>query len=116
MSSGDRSKTNRRGYIAELIADVQRRRAAGVEIADESILEKYPDLLPELEQGLRKLWFIELARQEAESDDAPEQPAGSTCSLQRVSSGARATVFEHRLGLEQGWPRHCEPKCRGCSR
>ncbi len=56
--------------IGRIIDDVVRRRAAGAEVSDDSLIEAHPELMPELGEELRRLRLIQAAREKA-----GEQPA-----------------------------------------
>jgi tetratricopeptide (TPR) repeat protein/tRNA A-37 threonylcarbamoyl transferase component Bud32 len=56
--------------IGQLIDDVLRRRAAGEEVSDHSLIAAHPHLMPELAEELRRLRLIEAARGKAEQQSA----------------------------------------------
>jgi len=75
----DSTPSDRSDRIRKFVADAQRRRAAGEDLSDDALIAEHPDLMPELEQELRKLRMIEAAREEAEqtlpASDIPINPA-----------------------------------------
>jgi len=56
MNAGERARK-----IAEVVADCQRRRAAGEVVADEALIAAHPELMPALSNELRKLAFVQRA-------------------------------------------------------
>jgi WD40 repeat protein len=73
----DRERAQR---LRHLINDCLRRRAAGQEVSDQSLLEAHPDLMPELERELRNLRLIQEAQRQAESSQ-PDAPTGEQRGL-----------------------------------
>jgi tRNA A-37 threonylcarbamoyl transferase component Bud32/tetratricopeptide (TPR) repeat protein len=74
--SDDRSR-----QVAQLIDDLVRRRAAGEEVPDDLLTEAHPELMPELGEQLRRLRFIQAARERAETQQ-PAQKGSDRPSLQ----------------------------------
>ena len=81
--------------IGQIIDDLLRRRAAGEEVSQDSLIEAHPELMPELGEGLRKLRLIEAARgkaqgqQPAKGSDQPKLPEteGQAPPRQRPAEG-----------------------------
>lgn len=70
MQDGDDPAMSR---VREVLADCQRRRAAGEAVSDEALMAAHPELMPLLGEELRKLRIIAGARERAnaDSDDQP---------------------------------------------
>ena len=54
--------------VRRVVGEVAGQRASGEDLSDEIVLSRYPDLLPELSDELRKLREIDVALAEAESE------------------------------------------------
>ncbi len=73
----DAAPEQRSEQIRRVVADCLRRRSAGEEVSDESLIEAHPELMPELAAELRKLRAVAGARaqiEQSESDNADTLP------------------------------------------
>ncbi|MBP7934135.1 MAG: serine/threonine protein kinase [Phycisphaerae bacterium] len=87
-----RSETVRR-----VLRDCIRRRAAGEDLPDERIIDRHPDLMPELGRELRALDLIEQARRDVAAETRELQPQSAGAGLEAFSGPAAATFPGYQI-------------------
>ena len=95
--------------IGQIIDEYLRRRAAGEEVSEDSLIEAHPELMPELAEELRKLRLIRTAREKAEQQQPGKgaaRPAVDKTEDQRTPQRASAERLSEARGLQMRCP-HC---------
>ena len=63
--------SDRRRRCQEIVLAVMKRRADGESVPDEIVLARHPDLVPELEEELRRARILRMAAERADAKDGP---------------------------------------------